>query len=824
MTISQKIICFFITFMFVFCIKAQNIDLQTQSLKVVINEKGELLSFYDRNKHKEYISKAVSSPILSIRQNGKLEFPISLTRKGDILNIYYKNDIRAQVKTKENQDYITFELIHITKSNEVQLIIWGPYPTRIGKSIGESVGVVQNKDFAIGIQALNMKTLGGYPTEENDIEPAFDIFATENIKDISSDWKSKKHYRGQTAKPHDFGSTLQAYCRNRNKDRIISNWAHTHYMAPAFNDGGIIGSKIALFGCMPDKTLELIGKIEVNEGLPHPTIDGEWAKTARQATASYLIIGFNEQNLDRALTLTRKAGLKYLYHGDPFETWGHFKLNERAFPDNWKSMKRCVQRAKKQNIRLGLHTLSNFITINDPYVSPIPDKRLAKVGKSILTKDIASTSKEIFIESPLFFNQMKNNSLHAVVIENEIIRYKKVSENKPWKLIGCIRGAYGTRATTHKKGSTIGKLMDHSYNVFLGNEALSEEIAKNIAHLFNKTGLMQISFDGLEGVWSTGMGQYARSLFTKTWFDNLKPELKGKVINDASNPGHYNWHINTRYNWGEPWYAGFRESQTSYRLMNQDFYRRNLLPAMLGWFSMSPQTSIEDVEWLLARSAAFDAGFAFNLSFDTVNKNGQSDTIFRAIKNWETARMANAFSSEQKLMMEDIKKEFHLEPIKQNEWKLFPYNVKRFIHEHKKKQPGEPLYSFNTFSNPYHEQSLQFMIHFLQGEKEQDLSVKKIIFEINNYSRIEIPVNFKPLQWLKLNENKQVKLFDENWNILKTIDINEEIPLLSTGENTIIFEVETASEINNKFKIEIRTVGMPKIIKSRSDKNIHIQD
>ena len=35
--------------------------------------------------------------------------------------------------------------------------------------------------------------------------------------------------------------------------------------------------------------------------LPHPTIDGEWAKTARAATSAYLIIGFGEDSIDDAI-------------------------------------------------------------------------------------------------------------------------------------------------------------------------------------------------------------------------------------------------------------------------------------------------------------------------------------------------------------------------------------------------------------------------------------------------------------------------------------------------------------------------------------------
>jgi len=81
--------------------------------------------------------------------------------------------------------------------------------------------------------------------------------------------------------------------------------------------------------------------------------------------------------------------------------------------------------------------------------------------------------------------------------------------------------------------------------------------------------------------------------------------------------------------------------------MNQDFYRPNFIPPMLGWFSMSAATSIEDAEWLLARAAGFDAGFAFNLSMRNVERNGASNAIFEAIRTWETARMAGAFTPEQ---------------------------------------------------------------------------------------------------------------------------------------------------------------------------------
>jgi len=317
---------------------------------------------------------------------------------------------------------------------------------------------------------------------------------------------------------------------------------------------------------------------------------------------------------------------------------------------------------------------------------------------------------------------------------------------------------------------------------------------------------MQTSFDGLEGVWSTGMGQYARSLFTKTWYNNLNPEIKGKVINDASNPSHFNWHINTRYNWGEPWYAGFRESQTYYRLMNQDFYRRNFIPSMLGWFSMSATTSIEDTEWLLARAAGFDAGFAFNLNLNNVKQNGASESIFKAIKTWETARMAGAFTPEMKLRMEDINNEFHLEASGDGKWNLYPYKIERFVHGQKIRQPGEPLHSVFEFDNPHEKQPVMFIITLIAGETNPGVLVKTISLEVDNQS-ILIPVEMKSGQNLKLDADGSLKLYDVNWNLVREIKTEGKIPELMSGNNKIIMDSRFSEEGNAKIKLEIKTKG-----------------
>lgn len=786
----------------------KSITLTSDSFSIELNAQGQVTAFLDNTNNVDYHFKDTLASILSIWKNGEAIPPkeSAFNSNEGVISLSFPENHQAEILVVNKGSHITLELVSMTNIEEVELILWGPYPTLIDDVIGETVGVVRNKDFAIGIQSLNPKTLGGYPWNENDAMPQIDIFEGGDFSDLSEKGKRYVLYRVEAAKPAKFGSTLQAYTRNRNKERVIKNWGKDKYIAPAFDDGGVIGSKIALFGAKEEDALETLGKIEIAEDLPHPMIDGQWGKTTRTASAAYMIMGFNETNIERAIDYTKKAGLRYLYHGGPFKTWGKFQLTDQ-FPNGKKGVKTIVDKAQEEGIMVGVHTLSNFITTNDPYVTPVPDSRLAKVGSSKVTADISSNQKDIPIESPDFFQQMKNNSLKTVQIGTELIRYGTVSKEAPWKLIDCQRGAYGTKVSSHSSGDKISLLADHGYKVFLTNPQLGNEMAKNLADLYNETGLRQISFDGIEGNRSTAMGNYGEILFTQAWYDNLSDDIKSHFIADASRTSHYFWHIYTRMNWGEPWYAGFRESQTEYRLKNQAYFQRNYMPGMLGWFSMRPSTSIEDIEWMLARSAAFNAGYAFVTNFDAIEKNGYSNDILKAIGEWEKARMANVFSQEQRKRMEDINNEFHLETTGENQWNLHQVHSFKFAHEKKIRQPGEPLYSTFNFENNTGDNTLQFIL------TATDTDLKKITLELDNYKKVSIPINLKAGQSLKFTGGNSATIYDENWQKVRTIKLNADLSV-TNGGHSINFDCEFSNSGKEpKAKLEVRIYDKAEPIK-----------
>lgn len=783
-------------------------ELNSDHLTIGIDANGNISKLLDKDNQKDYLSREIKAPLIAIKMDSAIIPPIAAHVEENKLVFQFRGGINLKVKYEEKPSHIIFELVEATNAEEIELIVWGPIPTGLNKILGETIGIVRGDEFAIGLQSLNPKTLGGYPWKDNDTMPQFDIFDQDDYSDLSEEGKGYTLYRVEAAKPEKFGTTLQAYCRNRFQERIISNLNNERYISPIFDDGGVIGSKIALFGCPVESTLETIGKIEIEESLPHPQIEGKWGKSTNVASSAYIIYDFSETTIDEAIEYTKIAGLKYLYHPEPFKNWGHFDLDEKSFPNGWDGLKMCVDKAEAQGIYVGLHTLSNFITTNDPYITPKPDNRLGEVGYSLLTESIDDNQVEVPINSPDYFNQFDDNNLHAVKIGDELIRYRTVSDTSPWKLLDCERGSWGTKKTSHEKGDRIGKLADHAYKVFLTNPKLTIEMAERLADLYNYCGLRQISFDGIEGNHSTGMGNYGEILFVTTWYNNLSEKIKKHIIIDASRTSHYFWHIYSRMNWGEPWYAGFRESQTEYRMKNQAYFQRNMMPGMLGWFSMKNNTPIEDIEWMLARSAGFDAGYAFVTGKEELEKNGQASKILELLKLWETARMQNVFSQEQKERMKNINDEFHLVATDENSWNLYPVYTFRFEHEDKIRQPGEPLYSTFKFDNIVDKGAMNFII------TAQNTSISEITIGINNSMDVKIPVQLNNGESLRYYGGEFAGIYNSDLQKTGEVKIDLSNFTIEKGMQSVILDGSFSKKGENaKLKVEIRILGNPENVK-----------
>jgi hypothetical protein len=710
----------------------ERVRLEGGGLRLEIDRSGRVRSLSDTTRGREYLAPGQTEPLLSLVVAGKVLSPsglaYDLARKQMWLN-YGTRLASAKIRVATRPTHVTLELIAV-EGVVPERVDWGPLPTTIGKSIGETVGVVRDDRFALGIQALNVQTIG-------------------------------------LAAPRPFGSVVAAYAIQ--------------------HDGGVRGSKIALFGCPEQQALATLGRIELAEGLPHPMLDGVWGKISPTAKRSYLIAPFGEPTIDEVCQYARRAGLTYVYHPGPFATWGHFVLNRQEFPDGDTSMAGCVARAGKHGIRLGVHTLTGFITTNDAYVTPVPDPRLARSGSSTLTAAVDAVAGEIPIADPEPFRRRIpwDKPMNTVILGRELVQYQAVSRQSPWRLTGCKRGAFGTRAGAHAAGHEVGRLADHAYSTFYPgiDNGMMDEMTRRLVELLNATGLRQISFDGLEGLSAYGYGEYSRNRFVKQCYDGWKPE----VISDASNLLHYLWHVHTRMNWGEPWGKAMREGMAEYRFHNQAYFERNLFPRMLGWFELrcaSPDfeaTTPDDMEWMLAKAAGYDAGFAIATSLESLKANAQTPAILQAVREWEAAQLAGTLSARYRAALRGPG-EFHLDRATNGSLRLQPVAFSPTLScAPAKARAGEAQW---IVENKFVAQPVRFVLRVVSAAKGGDARVVHPSLEIAG-RRSTFPVELRPQQYLVCRGEQEASVCDANWKELRKTRADAELPPLSAGKTAI---------------------------------------
>lgn len=148
-------------------------------------------------------------------------------------------------------------------------ILFGPVFTCLDETIGDVVGVVQGGGAALGVTALNIMTLPGFPREyplptAGDSRRVLSVLSV----DAFSMYDSAAYYSHS-------GSMLQLYSeerrRPRSRDIMGVSGVEVPPMPPLTGyGGGAAGMSFALFCCQPVWALERIGEIERRGGCPTP--------------------------------------------------------------------------------------------------------------------------------------------------------------------------------------------------------------------------------------------------------------------------------------------------------------------------------------------------------------------------------------------------------------------------------------------------------------------------------------------------------------------------------------------------------------------------
>jgi hypothetical protein len=445
--------------------------------------------------------------------------------------------------------------------------------------------------------------------------------------------------------------------------------------ATAFQAQGLEGAAAALAACPTPQLRAVLQDLVREENLPYSALGGPFAQDAEENRGSYVFARVSERDVDAWIDLARRGGIRTIHLSGWQRSLGHYEPREDLFPHGLDGLKAVAGKLHEAGLNVGIHTLTGCIGTNDPWVTPIPDPRLAVDSTFTLAAGLSETDASVSTDQPpgdlptVWAYSSRGNCIR---IDDELILYSAVSNEPPYGFRQCRRGAFGTRPAPHAKGAPVAHLIAR-YGCFIPDESstLVNEVAERIAGVYNTCGLDQIYMDGAEAMrgWY-GIARMREAIFTR---------LKRPALVEASCWDHHSWPFHSRVGaWDHPKWGLKRFADDHLRAVQQ--YRAAcLLEAQLGWWVIlgpSRDWDMEmpdEIEYLSAKALGHDVPLSFqSVAAATEPPNARQDEYLTTVGRYERLRLANYFSETVKEKLREERQEFRLSQDGDGRWQLVP--------------------------------------------------------------------------------------------------------------------------------------------------------
>lgn len=629
------------------------VELQTEWLRVVLSPAGRLTQFTCLSSDVDYA--VPETPVFRLIRHGG-EVPVHYIRRdGDRLEVHFADpEVVAHLRLEERPHYLTLTVERV---------------------VGEGVDSLTFADLRLTI--------------------------TENVGTlINAAWNDT------------FGAVMLG-CTPQT-DSAGADGSRAALTARCYGEYGFEGARVAVVGVplepagSTDRLLDLIEEVELDQGLPHPTIDGVWIRRSPKRHDSYLMAAnVTEENVDDVIAFARGGfgciEILNWWHSTP--TYG---VDTRLYPRGLEGLKACADKIHAAGLQVGLHCMQGMVGwggvgMGDPHVSPVPDRRLLQDRRATLAAAVAAEAVELPVAEDLDDWPASGDLL----IGGEIVRYARRSESS---FLDCTRGLHGTTVAPHPAGSGVGNLR----NVFAMwgstiyapgvDSGMIEEVCDNLAEVFNAVDADMSYFDGGEEV----AAQPPRWRNQGRIALGVQARLKKPVILEGNDLyTHHSWHVITR---GSPTYDPIYFGRRDYTLrgkgQNPAGWAKNLLTGDVGWFAphvYSPSTDAvtpDEVMLLCLKALAGKAPISFQVDCSDPYVNRRMPEMLEIIRTCDELKRADYFSPEVRRELARPMVEHILESSADGGWQVSPlqFGAPRVV------DAAEPSSAEWTCANPFEEQ------------------------------------------------------------------------------------------------------------------------
>ncbi|HEV2483610.1 MAG TPA: hypothetical protein VGS79_28285 [Puia sp.] len=704
------------------------VDLTTRFCSIHIDDRGWITSIKNRTVRpaREIGVSGSPSPLLCLYNTATGVYYYPQKARWDLrhhlVTLKYSSGATAHIRIEQQHgEYWRMTLSSLASRNGIDAVQWGPIHTRITNILGEMLGVARDTsvsgNYAVGLLSLDDITTGGPANTPGDIAPfeylihspdpslfplpaglregQYYSIGGNGISDVAFYSHPEEYYRimyGNAAGVDSLGRiSVVQHALDRRKTRQIlfslmprmEGNRPVHQQVEAIPGVDMVGSSVALWAS-PDSIalMTVMRDIVITEGLPYPELRGKWVKDPARYTPGVLWVG---NTFDSAVSYTHALGFTSVegwslgeYYPDRADA-GLIPIRI-PFSSGRRPIADLTREADAAGIAFGLHTLQNFLQHGiSGDVSPVPNDSLCYLQKRILMGNVGVADTDLRVDDPRYLDEIAGWEGHPaganmVRIGKELIHYSGISNTAPYTLQHVKRGYWGTTAAPHGKGDAVYKLQTNCYSGLSPDIFLQDEYADYYARVFAVNGMKYIDFDGEEGLFYQGLGEYSAKRFYRRLFADVKKagieplQITGATLSGGS------WHYHSVWNVGGGTHLYDNATRTwgieGKDLRNVSF--GNYFPSTFGGnFGLKPSSTVQDYENIEAVSVGLGVTYVLELSEKSVESCPQKYAIFKAVNTWEGARAAGAFPRDLKRELKDPSLFFHLEAMGPGQWALY---------------------------------------------------------------------------------------------------------------------------------------------------------
>ncbi len=540
--------------------------------KLVITEDARWRSMFDKATGRELVPEGVALPIAEVSHGGKRFAAAKASLDGDTLVLSFANtDTVLTYAFETTENWIVFRLraVQGTRPESMTLL---QLPVAIAENVGGRLNVAWDDRTAVCMMA----------------------------------------------------ASRQADCRGRSGRHAMLTATTQDAPGPKLE-----GAAVAIIVSPTPELKTIAREASLAFGLlTNEDASGAPAKDTELVRGSYWFLSFGEDDVDRVIEYSERSGIRQvmLSSGAWCISPGHYLFHEGRYPNGQAGLKAAVAKLHEHGILVGMHAFASKISKRDPYVTPVPDRRLLRsvsaswrasdgLLESALQEAVAAEQTEIRVAGSLQFwpgssavaDRYWEGGLEKhleVVIEDEIVRYERIGPEGVWNTFeGCRRGAWGTTIAAYPSGTTCCHLpVDGCINGYIIDQEtdLMPEMADRLAGIFNDCGFDMVYFDGGEDVDRRRFNYYVANFQEQA----MKRFRKRPIIHMGTIMNHLLWHSFARSSTVDHYLNTLGGSisggkaPTKWPTVKEHIdhsvkymlsVRQDMMPGELGWFGVWPR-------------------------------------------------------------------------------------------------------------------------------------------------------------------------------------------------------------------------------------------